>query len=200
MCFCKGFDIQVKGPALLSRNHTGPQTKDGFYSITPKPGNARSADIFNLDPKLTYMFRVIPRARMTGGLPSAVHRIGPGMARCWSLCFLSYCIPHPSARLQQSNHSPGHRRRWLEWICHRWPCSWNPLQLPLRRPAGRLHLLLCLLGQEHKYVAALQKRPSQTRGTRYLCNMFISCFVGRATRYPASRAVEKVGNESRYRS
>ncbi|XP_034410257.1 V-set and immunoglobulin domain-containing protein 10-like [Cyclopterus lumpus] len=76
-----GFDIQVKGPDRLSRNRTGTQTRgdsNGFHTILPKPGPARSANIFNLNPKVTYMFRVIPKARMTGGLPSEVHRIGPG--------------------------------------------------------------------------------------------------------------------------
>ncbi|XP_068426801.1 V-set and immunoglobulin domain-containing protein 10-like [Clinocottus analis] len=74
-----GFDIQMKGPDSLSRNRNGNQTRgssNGFHTILPKPGPARSADILNLDPKLTYMFRVIPKARMTEGRPSEVHRFG----------------------------------------------------------------------------------------------------------------------------
>ncbi|KAF1388266.1 hypothetical protein PFLUV_G00088410 [Perca fluviatilis] len=72
-----GFDIQMKGPDLLGKNHT--QTSlDQFYTIQHEPGTNRSADIFILDPNLTYMFRIIPKALMTEGDPSAVHRIGPG--------------------------------------------------------------------------------------------------------------------------
>ncbi|XP_041650075.1 V-set and immunoglobulin domain-containing protein 10-like [Cheilinus undulatus] len=76
-----GFDIQMKGPDLLSENQNGTRTKgnsDRFKTIQQKPGPARSADIFVLDPKLTYRFRVIPKARLTEGEPSEVHRIGPG--------------------------------------------------------------------------------------------------------------------------
>uniref|UniRef100_UPI0037E79187 V-set and immunoglobulin domain-containing protein 10-like n=1 Tax=Semicossyphus pulcher TaxID=241346 RepID=UPI0037E79187 len=78
-----GFDIQMKGPDLLSKNHqqTDPQTKGRskrFQTIQQKPGSARSADIFVLDPQSTYRFRVVPKARMTEGEPSEVHRIGPG--------------------------------------------------------------------------------------------------------------------------
>lgn len=85
MCFCKGFDIQMKGPGLLSKNHNGTQTRGSsnrFHTIQQKPGSARSADIFVLDPNLTYRFRVIPKARMTEGEPSEVHRIGPGISNC----------------------------------------------------------------------------------------------------------------------
>ncbi|KAK9514170.1 hypothetical protein VZT92_027656 [Zoarces viviparus] len=76
-----GFDIQMKGPHSLSRNRNGTQTRGSsnrFHTIQQKPGAARSADIFNLDPKLRYSFWVIPKARMTEGQPSEVQRIGPG--------------------------------------------------------------------------------------------------------------------------
>ncbi|XP_075962973.1 V-set and immunoglobulin domain-containing protein 10-like [Anarhichas minor] len=76
-----GFDIQMKGPHSLSRNRNGTQTRGSsnrFHTIQQKPGAARSADIFNLDPKLRYSFRVIPKARMTEGQPSEVQKIGPG--------------------------------------------------------------------------------------------------------------------------
>ncbi|XP_071782744.2 V-set and immunoglobulin domain-containing protein 10-like isoform X1 [Centroberyx gerrardi] len=76
-----GFDIQMKGPDLLSDNHNGSQTKGGsneYRSIQRKPGSARSADVSVLDPKSIYRFRVIPRAGMTEGEPSETHRIGPG--------------------------------------------------------------------------------------------------------------------------
>ncbi|KAM6935333.1 V-set and immunoglobulin domain-containing protein 10-like [Lycodopsis pacificus] len=76
-----GFDIQMKGPHSLSRNRNGTQTRGSsnrFHTIQRKPGAARSADIFNLDPKLRYSFRVVPKARMTEGQPSEVQRIGPG--------------------------------------------------------------------------------------------------------------------------
>eukprot|EP00064_Thunnus_orientalis_P006522 superscaffoldBa00000682_g6540 len=76
-----GFDIQMKGPDLLSGNRNGNQTKGNsnrYRTIQKKPGSARSADIFVLNPKSTYWFRIIPRARMTEGEPSEVQRIGPG--------------------------------------------------------------------------------------------------------------------------
>ncbi|XP_039974519.1 V-set and immunoglobulin domain-containing protein 10-like isoform X2 [Xiphias gladius] len=76
-----GFDIQMKGPELLSENRNGSQTRgtsNTYRTIQQKPGSARSADIFALNPSLTYRFRVIPKARMTEGEPSEVHRIGPG--------------------------------------------------------------------------------------------------------------------------
>ncbi|XP_062279155.1 V-set and immunoglobulin domain-containing protein 10-like [Scomber scombrus] len=75
-----GFDIQMKGPDLPSGNLNGTQTKassNRYRTIQTKPGTARSADIF-VDPKSIYRFRVIPKARMTEGEPSEVHRIGPG--------------------------------------------------------------------------------------------------------------------------
>uniref|UniRef100_A0A3Q3QLI9 Ig-like domain-containing protein n=1 Tax=Monopterus albus TaxID=43700 RepID=A0A3Q3QLI9_MONAL len=84
-----GFDIQMKGPDLLSTNHTGIQTRgssDGYRTIQQKPGSARSTDIFGLEPKLTYQFRVIPRANMTEGVPSVVHIVGPGMENCSTEC------------------------------------------------------------------------------------------------------------------
>ncbi|XP_053182873.1 V-set and immunoglobulin domain-containing protein 10-like [Scomber japonicus] len=75
-----GFDIQMKGPDLPSGNLNGTQTKansNSYRTIQTKPGTARSADIF-VDPKSIYRFRVIPKARLTDGEPSEVHRIGPG--------------------------------------------------------------------------------------------------------------------------
>ncbi|XP_015227333.1 PREDICTED: V-set and immunoglobulin domain-containing protein 10-like isoform X2 [Cyprinodon variegatus] len=76
-----GFDIQMKGPDLLSNNEKNAMTKGNsneYRIIQQKPGSARSADIFFLDPDLTYRFRIIPKARLTDGEPSEVHRIGPG--------------------------------------------------------------------------------------------------------------------------
>ncbi|KAM6995163.1 V-set and immunoglobulin domain-containing protein 10-like [Tautogolabrus adspersus] len=76
-----GFDIQMKGPDLQSKRRYDNQTKgnsNGFQTIQQKPGSARIADVFDLDPKLTYRFQVIPKALMTEGEPSEVHRIGPG--------------------------------------------------------------------------------------------------------------------------
>ncbi|XP_069559879.1 V-set and immunoglobulin domain-containing protein 10-like isoform X1 [Brachyistius frenatus] len=75
-----GFDIQMKGPDLLSKNSNATPTKGSpnrYRTIQQKPGSARSADVFVLDPNLTYRFRVIPKARLTEGEPSGVHRIGP---------------------------------------------------------------------------------------------------------------------------
>lgn len=89
MCFCTGFDIQMKGPDLQSQNRNGSQTRgssDGFRTIQRRPGSARSADVFPLDPNLTYRFRVIPKARMTEGEPSEAQRIGPGVSNCSSVC------------------------------------------------------------------------------------------------------------------
>ncbi|XP_073341870.1 V-set and immunoglobulin domain-containing protein 10-like [Pagrus major] len=76
-----GFDIQMKGPDLLTDNSNGTQTRSGsnkFRTIQHHPGSARSVDIVNLDPKSTYRFRVIPKALMTEGEPSDVRRLGPG--------------------------------------------------------------------------------------------------------------------------
>ncbi|XP_035528440.1 V-set and immunoglobulin domain-containing protein 10-like isoform X2 [Morone saxatilis] len=76
-----GFDIQMKGPALQSKNRNGTQTRSSsqsFQTIQQKPGSARNADIFPLDPNLTYRFRIIPKALMTEGAPTKAHRIGPG--------------------------------------------------------------------------------------------------------------------------
>ncbi|XP_034554610.1 V-set and immunoglobulin domain-containing protein 10-like isoform X2 [Notolabrus celidotus] len=75
-----GFGIQMKGPGLLSRNLNDTKTKgrsNTFQTVLQKPGSARSVDIFDLDPKMTYWIRIIPIARMTEGEPSKVHRIGP---------------------------------------------------------------------------------------------------------------------------
>ncbi|XP_013881083.1 V-set and immunoglobulin domain-containing protein 10-like [Austrofundulus limnaeus] len=76
-----GFEIQMKGPALLSKSGVSSDTKsspDGYIFLQQKPASARSADIFPLDPNLTYQFRIIPKARLTEGPPSKIHRIGPG--------------------------------------------------------------------------------------------------------------------------
>lgn len=75
MCFwVEGFDVQMKGPELEG----GKRNSDEYRTIQQKPGSARSADIFPLEPKSTYKFRVIPAARTTTGEPTEVHRIGPG--------------------------------------------------------------------------------------------------------------------------
>lgn len=76
-----GFDIQMKGPDLLNPkvNTTGPKSSSkGFRTIQQKPGSSRSADVYILNPKSTYRFRIVPKARLTAGEPSQVHRIGPG--------------------------------------------------------------------------------------------------------------------------
>ncbi|XP_043973040.1 V-set and immunoglobulin domain-containing protein 10-like isoform X2 [Gambusia affinis] len=76
-----GFDIQMKGPDLLSHSgdYSVPRGSSKEYRIIQqKPGYARSADVFLLDPDMTYRFRIIPKARLTDGEPSKVHRIGPG--------------------------------------------------------------------------------------------------------------------------
>ncbi|XP_068613682.1 V-set and immunoglobulin domain-containing protein 10-like [Brachionichthys hirsutus] len=76
-----GFDIQLKGPDLLSDNRNVPRARrgsSGFRTIQQKPGSSRSTDVFGLDPDLTYRFRVIPKARSDAGEPSELHRIGPG--------------------------------------------------------------------------------------------------------------------------
>lgn len=86
--FSKGFDIQMKGPGLLSQNHHGIEDRSAssrFHTIQRKPGRARSADVFYLDPELTYRFRVIPKARVTEGEPSKVLKTGPGMSDCMCL-------------------------------------------------------------------------------------------------------------------
>lgn len=91
MCFCKGFDIQMKGPDLVTDTSNGTQTRgssDKFRTIQHHPGSVRSADIFNLNPKSTYRFRVIPKALTTEGEPSGIYRIGPGMVGLRSDCQL----------------------------------------------------------------------------------------------------------------
>ncbi|XP_077384011.1 V-set and immunoglobulin domain-containing protein 10-like [Festucalex cinctus] len=75
-----GFDIQMSGPALVSADGNVSQSKgsgDTFRTILAKPGTARSGDIFHLDPKSTYRFRVLPRALMAEGQPTKARRIGP---------------------------------------------------------------------------------------------------------------------------
>nr|XP_057940040.1 V-set and immunoglobulin domain-containing protein 10-like isoform X4 [Doryrhamphus excisus]XP_057940041.1 V-set and immunoglobulin domain-containing protein 10-like isoform X4 [Doryrhamphus excisus] len=71
-----GFDIQMSGPDLPSED--GRRSPNTYRTILPKPGSARSADILDLDPKALYRFRVVPRALMAEGQPTASHRIGPG--------------------------------------------------------------------------------------------------------------------------
>ncbi|KAF7670440.1 hypothetical protein LDENG_00074570 [Lucifuga dentata] len=75
-----GFDIQMKGPELLSDDNSNQNRgiSNEYHSIQQKPGSARSADIMVLNPKSTYRFRVLPVAGNTKGEPSEVHRIGPG--------------------------------------------------------------------------------------------------------------------------
>ncbi|XP_047216319.1 V-set and immunoglobulin domain-containing protein 10-like [Girardinichthys multiradiatus] len=76
-----GFDIQMKGPDLLSNNGKNAMTtgsSNEYRIIQQKTGSARSADVFLLDPDSTYRFRIIPKARLTDGDPSEVHTIGPG--------------------------------------------------------------------------------------------------------------------------
>lgn len=73
-----GFDVQMKGPEL----ERGKRNSDEYRTIQQKPGSARSADIFPLEPKSTYKFRVIPIARIIAGEPTEVHRIGPGRLQC----------------------------------------------------------------------------------------------------------------------
>ncbi|KAM4567456.1 V-set and immunoglobulin domain-containing protein 10-like isoform 2-T2 [Fundulus diaphanus] len=72
-----GFDIQMKGPNLLS-NNGAKGSSNKYQIIQQKPGSARSADVFSLDPDLTYTFRIIPKARLYDGEPSEDHTVGPG--------------------------------------------------------------------------------------------------------------------------
>ncbi|KAK2844913.1 hypothetical protein Q5P01_011572 [Channa striata] len=74
-----GFNIEMLGPDLL--NNSGSQTtgsSNTYRTIQQKPGTARSTDVFALNPRLTYQFRVMPKAGVTVGEPSVAHRIGPG--------------------------------------------------------------------------------------------------------------------------
>ncbi|KAG7476098.1 V-set and immunoglobulin domain-containing protein 10-like [Solea senegalensis] len=74
-----GFDVQMKGPDLLSPSSVQTQRAPVQYrTIQQRPGSARKTDVSVLDPKRTYRFRVVPRARTTEGEPSEVQRIGPG--------------------------------------------------------------------------------------------------------------------------
>ncbi|XP_056142039.1 V-set and immunoglobulin domain-containing protein 10-like [Lampris incognitus] len=78
-----GFDIQMKGPDLLSHSQNQNQSKSRskeYRSIQRKPGTARSTDILVLDPESTYRFRIIPSAGLTVGHASESHRIGPGLS------------------------------------------------------------------------------------------------------------------------
>ncbi|XP_059194393.1 V-set and immunoglobulin domain-containing protein 10-like isoform X2 [Centropristis striata] len=73
-----GFDIQLKGPDLLSEDTKNIGRSSVFRTIQVRPGSARSADVLYLDPKLKYLFRIIPKALQEKGNPSEVHRTGPG--------------------------------------------------------------------------------------------------------------------------
>ncbi|XP_023131986.2 V-set and immunoglobulin domain-containing protein 10-like [Amphiprion ocellaris] len=72
-----GFDIQMKGPGQNSTATHSGGSSDGYRTILKIPGSDRSVEISNIDPDLTYRFRVIPKAHQTVGEPSEVHRIGP---------------------------------------------------------------------------------------------------------------------------
>ncbi|XP_077577923.1 V-set and immunoglobulin domain-containing protein 10-like [Stigmatopora nigra] len=73
-----GFDVQMCGPRLVVGDGTDSREKgEEFRTIMRKPGSARSADVFHLNPKSTYRFRVLPRALMAEGQPSRPDRIGP---------------------------------------------------------------------------------------------------------------------------
>ncbi|RVE63001.1 hypothetical protein OJAV_G00162860 [Oryzias javanicus] len=70
----------MKGANLIIKNGNTSQAKstsDGYHTIQQKPGSARSTDVFTLDPKQIYRFRIVPKARLVDGKPSVVHRIGP---------------------------------------------------------------------------------------------------------------------------
>lgn len=76
-----GFDIQMKGPPLPSNTPNSTRSdagSDDYRTIRQTTGSARKTDISVLDPKATYRFRIVPKARLTPGEPSEVHRIGPG--------------------------------------------------------------------------------------------------------------------------
>lgn len=91
-----GFDIEMIGPALLSNSPNNSQTKAAsgeFRSIQRKPGSVRSTDIYVLDPKSTYRFRVVPNAGRITGEPSVVHRIGPGGLSSSAIAGLAAGIP-----------------------------------------------------------------------------------------------------------
>lgn len=121
ICF-KGFDIQMRGPGLLSKIQHGVRhrsTSNMFHTIQQKPGSARSADVFHLNPNLTYWFWVIPKARQTEGEPSKILRIGPGTSDCLAEYVLKVKAVGPVAN------------RWRpEWTRHCWHRGWNPLQPP----------------------------------------------------------------------
>lgn len=153
--FWEGFDVQMKGPDLVPEIRNSTQTRatsNEYRTVQQKPGSARSADVFLLDPDLTYRFRVVPKARLTDGEPSEVHRIGPGMA---NLQTDSIFLPQREGRYNACEIIGYRLCRWCcrwrsEWSCHNWHCSWNPLQPPLPAPAGWPHLPVHLLQQEQK--------------------------------------------------
>lgn len=122
--FFKGFDIQMKGRGLLSKNQDGVQDRRSasnvFHTIQQKPGSARSADVLHLNPNLTYWFRVIPKARQTEGEPSKVLRIGQGTSDCF----------WPNIVFKVKAVGPVGNRGGPERTRHRWHRSWNPLQPP----------------------------------------------------------------------
>lgn len=144
----------MKGPDLLSKNRNAPLTKSSsnvYRTIQQKPGSARSTDIFFLDPKLTYWFQVIPKARTTNGEPSKSQRIGPGIAQL-SVWNSSYLIvsdePTVVTFLVTVCRVDG---RWrTEWSCYCWHCSRHPLQPSVPSFADWPHLPWCLLHQEQK--------------------------------------------------
>lgn len=69
----------MKGPELEG----GERSSDQYRTIQQKPGSARSADVFPLEPKSTYKFRLVPTALSTKGEPTEEHQIGPGGPRGW---------------------------------------------------------------------------------------------------------------------
>ncbi|XP_072316665.1 V-set and immunoglobulin domain-containing protein 10-like [Eucyclogobius newberryi] len=76
-----GFDVQMQGPDLgrsYRNDSRGTSRSNVFRTIQQKLGSARSADILSLDPKKTYKFRIVPKARLAEGEPSKVIQVGPG--------------------------------------------------------------------------------------------------------------------------
>ena len=73
----------MKGPDLSDPStnktvsHSG-RAKKGYGTIQVKGASSRSADISGLDPKLRYLFRVVPIAGRRAGQPSEEVVTGPG--------------------------------------------------------------------------------------------------------------------------
>ncbi|KAM6967579.1 V-set and immunoglobulin domain-containing protein 10-like [Aplochiton taeniatus] len=91
-----GFDIQMMGPDLPSNSRNSSQTKGvsgEFRSIQRKPGSVRSTDVYSLDPKSTYSFRIVPNAGRMTGQPSGVHMIGPGGLTSSAIAGIAAGIP-----------------------------------------------------------------------------------------------------------